>query len=78
MTKMDRRKRMRVVVTDEQKEHRVLACKNNLQLLSQQNSLIDRTLAIDETWVSLYMQPQRDQARSWRNKGEDPPEIVTQ
>ena len=34
-------------------------------------------MAIDETWITLYMQPQRDQARSWRNKGEDPPEIVT-
>lgn len=65
-------------LTDEQREHRVLACKNNLQLLSQQNSLLNRTLAIDETWVSLYMQPQRDQIRSWRNKNEDPPEFVLQ
>lgn len=65
-------------LTDEQREHRVLACRNNLQLLSQQNSLLNRTLAIDETWVSLYMQPQRDQLRSWRNKNEEPPEFVLQ
>jgi transposase len=63
---------------DEQKEHRVLACENNLQLLSKDKSLINRTLAIDETWLSLYMQPQRDQVRSWRNKNEKPPEFVQQ
>lgn len=65
-------------LTEEQKEHRVLACKINLELLSKDNSLINRTLAIDESWLSLYMEPQRDQSRSWRNKEETQPEIVHQ
>lgn len=65
-------------LTQEQREHRILACKYNLEQLSKQKSLINRTLAIDETWLTLYMQPQRDQARSWRIKDENPQQIVLQ
>jgi [histone H3]-lysine36 N-dimethyltransferase SETMAR len=64
------------LLTEEQKEHRILACKNNLEQLSKHKSLISRTLAIDETWLSLDMVPQRDQSRTWRKKNENKPEIV--
>ena len=63
---------------DEQKEHRVFACENNLQLLCKDKNLINRTLAIDETWLSLYMQPQRDQVWFWKNKNEESPEFLQQ
>ena len=64
------------LLTEEQREHRILTCRNNLEQLSKQKSLINRTLAIDETWLSLDMVPQRDQSRTWRKKNENKPEIV--
>ena len=44
----------------------------------KEKSLINRTLSIDETWLTLYMQPERDQARSWSTKDENPSQIVLQ
>lgn len=65
-------------LTEDQKDHRVLASQANLDKYSKQKSLLKRTLAIDETWVSLYMSPQKDQSRVWMSKGEEPPQVVTQ
>lgn len=48
-------------LTDDQRQHRVLACQTNLSNYQKHKELLNRTLALDESWVSLYMQPQRDQ-----------------
>ena len=56
--------------------HRILACKDNLSMLSKDKSLLKRTLTIDETWLSLYMSPNKDQAKTWRFPGEEPDQQV--
>lgn len=62
-------------LTDIQKEHRVLACKMNLADHSKDKTLLTRTIAIDETWVSLYMAPDRSQQRVWLASDEELPEV---
>jgi hypothetical protein len=59
-------------------EHRVLASKCNLDMLSKDDSLLERTFTVDETWVSLYMAPDRNQARSWKKAGEKLEQVVSQ
>lgn len=55
-----------------QVEHRILACKENLRTHNRNPTRLQRTISIDETWVRLYMEPDRNQARSWVYSGEDP------
>ena len=40
-------------------------------------NMLNPTLTIDETWVSLYMPLQRDQARVWLVPGEKQPQVVS-
>jgi len=37
-------------------QHRVLACEHNLAIYKKDHSTLRRTLSIDESWVSLYME----------------------
>ena len=55
-------------LTDFQRQLRVVCCHSNLRMLSQTKTLLKRTLTIDESWVSLYMEPDRFQARQWVQK----------
>lgn len=59
-------------LTPDQMEFRVLSCENNLSRYKKDKKLLDRTISIDETWVSLYMRPNRDQACSWTYPNEQP------
>lgn len=65
-------------LSEAEKEHRVLASKDNLERFSKDKSLIRRTLTIDETWVSLYMAPDRAQAKVWLGPDEPGPSHVRQ
>ena len=53
-----------------QMETRVVYCKSNLKEYNQQTSRLTHTITIDETWVSLYRPPEKDQAKQWLKKGE--------
>ena len=57
-------------LTDEQKKTRVVTCRGNLARYRKIKIILQRTVSIDESWVSLYMQPDRNQARSWQFPGE--------
>lgn len=63
-------------LTPKQVEARVEASRANLQLYQQQESRLEHTVAIDETWVSLYRPPERDQAREWCRPGEASSSVV--
>jgi histone-lysine N-methyltransferase SETMAR len=63
-------------LTEEQRQARVDICHNNLLRYRRHPKLLDRTLAIDESWVRLYSPPDRDQQRFWLKPGEASPEIV--
>lgn len=52
------------VLTDSQQDHRIISCRMNLMNFRKTKSLLKRTISIDETWVSLYMQPDRNQQRN--------------
>lgn len=60
-------------LTPDQKEHRVLASQTNLADHKKDKSLLKRTLTTDESWVALYMSPDRSQMRSYLFPGEQPP-----
>jgi len=55
-----------------QLETRVVYCKDNLRNYNQQQSRLSHTVAIDETWVSLYRPPEKDQSKQWLRRGEKP------
>lgn len=57
-------------LTNDQQNFRSLCCRVNLQTYQKTKSLLKRTLTIDETWVKLYMEPDRDQRRQWLKEGE--------
>uniref|UniRef100_A0A158P5I0 Mos1 transposase HTH domain-containing protein n=1 Tax=Tetranychus urticae TaxID=32264 RepID=A0A158P5I0_TETUR len=59
-------------LTEVNMEHRVLACKENLRIHKKTPTIIQRTVSIDETWVSLYMEPDKNQMREWRRSDEPP------
>ena len=60
------------LLTPEQKENRVLCSEMNLREYHKTNSLLKRTLSIDESWVGLYNEPDRNQVRQWCQRGENP------
>ncbi|CAG9791521.1 unnamed protein product [Diatraea saccharalis] len=55
-----------------QKEHCALLSKDSLQKLIKRPELIKRSLAIGETWLSLYIAPRRHQQRQYLYKDEMP------
>ena len=65
-------------LTEDQMECRSLASRHNLLLLNHHPYRLKQTLAIDETWVSLYTPPPRDKQKFWLRKGERAPEIPAQ
>jgi hypothetical protein len=62
-------------LTEDQREFRIASCSDNLRRLRRHPNLLDRTLTIDETWVSLYSPPTRDQQRFWLRRDEQSPKI---
>lgn len=58
-------------LTEDQKDFRALCCRVNLQTYQKTKSLLERTLSIDETWVKLYMEPDRNQRGQWLRKDEE-------
>lgn len=65
-------------LTKDQKEFRVIACRDNLLRYNRHKKLLNRTLAIDETWVSMYTPPSRDKAKFWLKPGEQLPILPQQ
>lgn len=59
-----------------QKETRVNTCRLNLRIFADDPDALNKTFSIDETWVSLYMSPNRNQQRRWTKAGEEPEPIV--
>lgn len=63
------------VLTEDQKNHRILACEKNLEIYRKDKTTLRRTISIDESWLALYMKPDRSQARQYLYPGEDPEEV---
>ena len=63
-------------LTYNQRQNRILACQANLQEYRKHKTKLVRTLVLDETWVSLYMQPQKDQMKFWLEPNEVGPSAV--
>ena len=63
------------LLTEEQMEHRCLVANINLKLINRHNYLLKSIVAIDESWVSLYTPPQRNQRQFWLPRGAAAPEI---
>ena len=57
-------------LSESQREMRETYSKVNLKNFKQQKSRLQHTITVDETWISLYRQPEKDQAREWLGKGE--------
>ena len=66
------------LLTQDQKDMRCFACQSNLQFYRKTKTLLERTITIDETWVSLYMAPNKDQSAQWLFPGEQPQQVVAQ
>jgi hypothetical protein len=65
-------------LTQDQMEHRCLCSRHNLLLQNQHPNRLKQTLAIDETWLSLYTPPSRDKRKFWLGRGEKAPVILAQ
>ena len=63
-------------LTEDQQQFRIDACNNNLLRYRRHPHLLKRTLAIDETWVSLYTAPKGEKRKVWIAKGEEPPTVI--
>lgn len=63
-------------LTPAQVETRLVYSQWNLVMYNQQKSRLEHTVAVDETWVSLYRPPERDQARQWLRSGEASTSVV--
>ena len=63
-------------LTCEQKKNRKDVCKRNLKSYNSDNSIINRIISIDESWVRCYEPLSRTQASEYRRPGETPPQIV--
>ena len=57
-------------------ERRVEICQSNLNRYNADNSVINRIISIDESWMRCYQPQNRIQASEFRKPGEAPPQIV--
>ena len=57
-------------------EHRIEVCYSNGLRVIRTPGVLRRTLAVDESWLKLYMAPGRDQAKFYLAKGGAAPEVV--
>nr|CDJ98509.1 transposase [Haemonchus contortus] len=64
------------LLTEAQVRNRIDACRNNLLRHRRHPRLLKRTLAIDETWVGLYTEPESQKRRVWMDGDEEPLELV--
>nr|CDJ91455.1 mariner transposase [Haemonchus contortus] len=58
------------------KELKMVKKINNLLRHLRHPRLLKRTLAIDETWVGLYTEPESQKRRVWMDADEEPLELV--
>ncbi|XGW34563.1 hypothetical protein V3C99_018471 [Haemonchus contortus] len=65
-----------LLLTEAQVQNRIDACRNNLLRHRRHPQLLKRTLAIDETWVDLYTEPESHKRRVWMGADVEPPELV--
>ena len=63
-------------LSEGQRNTRVELARSYLQRYEQDNSLLDRIIAVDETWLPSYMPLTDSRARSWVPPGETPPPQV--
>lgn len=63
-------------LTSDQENYRELCARVNLRTYNKTKTLLNRTLSIDETWLSLYMEPDRNQQRQYMYQGEQPEPTV--
>ncbi|XP_015793258.1 histone-lysine N-methyltransferase SETMAR-like [Tetranychus urticae] len=63
-------------LSETNKENRVLSCRLALQMIRDDPDCLKKTVTIDETWVSLYMAPDRNQQRQWVYPGEEPEPVT--
>nr|CDJ91197.1 mariner transposase C9 mutant [Haemonchus contortus] len=63
-------------LTEAQVQNRIDACRNNPLRHRRHPRLLKRTLAIDETWVGLYTEPESQKRRVWMDADEEPHELV--
>lgn len=63
-------------LTEDQKIFRVNASRDNVLRFRRHPKLLDRTLAIDESWIPMSSTATRDQAKSWMLPGEKRPTFV--
>ena len=56
---------------------RVECSRRNLRTFNQQKSRLENTIAIDETWISFYRPPEKDQQKVWLKKGDRAPHVAS-
>ncbi|XGW34807.1 hypothetical protein V3C99_018659 [Haemonchus contortus] len=64
------------LLTEAQVRNRTDAYRNNPLRHRRHPRLLKRMLAIDETWVGLYTEPESHKRRIWMDADEEPPEFV--
>lgn len=63
-------------LTPENRQARIAASNNNLQLLKKHPRLLQQTLALDESWIFLRTPKDRTHSKYWLSKKESPPRLV--
>ena len=63
-------------LTEDQKIFRIEGCHNNLLRYRRHPSLLKRTLAIDESWVSLLIPESKTKAKVWIGPNENVPTTI--
>lgn len=55
-----------------------ISCRANIKTYNKGKGILKRTVSIDESWVALYMQPDKTQAAAWLYPGEKPKPVPKQ
>ncbi len=57
------------LLTDEQKRHRMDLCRQNLDRLKADNTLLEKIITTDESWFSVFEPDTKQDSLEWRDKG---------
>lgn len=57
------------LLTDEQKIHRMELCRQNLDRLKADTSLLEKVITMDESWFSVFEPDTKQDSLEWRTKG---------
>ncbi len=57
------------LLSQEQKDHRVALCRQNLQEFRDDNSLLEKVITTDESWFSLFEPETKQGSSQWLQKG---------